>query len=335
WPAGLAGLIAAGIGVSGGLGAVAMAVRARSLAGRGSWGTLAGGVFGLVSAGWWAYIAAAVVSWSTTGFARGRQLRERGQLRFATVGPGDAWAPARAPREAADPGALSVPDEVRAELAAAWRDNGRTEHASVAAFARTSLELIALGAPPELLADASRDALDEIRHTELCFGLARALDGQAASPGRFPEATTAGALSGGRTRRLIELAVVSLVDGALHEGLSARVIAKLVRRCELEPIREVLRELAADEGRHAAHGWDVVEWCLAEGGVPVAIALRTAVDALPASIDGPRPAAAIDGAWERYGIPGRALEQEQYALARAWLVDRVRARIAAVVAIAA
>lgn len=29
--------------------------------------------------------------------------------------------------------------------------------------------------------------------------------------------------------------------------------------------RAILKEIAADEGRHAAHGWDVVAWCLAEG----------------------------------------------------------------------
>src|SRR6185437_2833239 len=212
---------------------------------------------------------------------------------------------------------------LRAAVAAQWRENGRTEHASVAAFARLSLDLMALGAPPELLAGANSDALDEIRHTELCFSLAHALDGASAGPAPFPEAARARTLPKTRALALAALAVDSLVDGALNEGVSARIIAKLARRCEEPAIRAMLKEIAADEGRHAAHGWDVVEWCLSEGGRPVADALRGAVAALPRAMRSPLPEAAQDGGWERLGIHGHALEAEQFAAARADVVARV------------
>ena len=123
---------------------------------------------------------------------------------------------------------------------------------------------MALGAPPELVASSNRDALDEIRHTELSSSLARELDGEAEGPGAFPAAQTARTLPPTRTLALAALAVDSLVDGALHEGISARVVARLAKRCEVPRIRAMLKEIAADEGRHAAHGWDVVEFCLAE-----------------------------------------------------------------------
>lgn len=223
----------------------------------------------------------------------------------------------------------SVDGSVQDGLAAQWRENGRTEHASVAAFARLTLDLMALGAPPALVAAANRDALDEIRHTELCFSLARALDGKAESPAAFPEASRARTLPASRPLALAALAVDSLVDGALHEGVSARVIAKLAKRCEHAEIRAVLKEIAADEGRHAAHGWEVVEWCLAEGGAPVADAMRGAVRALPHSTHSGLPAAAEDSSWERYGIHGRALEAEQLAGTRADLVRRVERLIGA------
>jgi hypothetical protein len=145
---------------------------------------------------------------------------------------------------------------LRATLAHQWRENGRTEHASVAAYARLTLDLIALGAPPSLVRAAQRDALDEIRHTELCFSLARAIDGRDVGPGPFAVMDGA-SRSGSRALSLARLAVDSLVDGALHEGVSARVIAQLAKRTDMEPIRALLKELAADEGRHAAHGWDV------------------------------------------------------------------------------
>jgi len=182
---------------------------------------------------------------------------------------------------------------------------------------------MALGAPPSLVAAAQRDALDEIRHTELCFGLARALDGRAASPGPFAEARKARTLSGSGTLAFAQLALDSLVDGALHEGVSARIIARLAKRCELPAVRAILEEIAADEGRHAADGWDVVTWCIAEGGAPVISALRGALGALSPVMNSPLPEGAKGGGWQRYGIHDHALESEEYAKARADLGARI------------
>ena len=260
-------------------------------------------------------------AWSATlWFSRGRQLRHLGRVLLPPVDGGEDWS--RSNLAPDDAGSL------RSALAAQWRENGRTEHASVAAFARLILDLMALGAPPSLVAAANRDALDEIRHTELCFSLARSLDGKAEGPGPFPEAQHAHTLPRARERALAKLAVDSLIDGALHEGVSARVIAQLAKRCEDPAIRAVLQELAADEGRHAAHGWDVVEWCLEQGGRPVVWALRGALRALPREMSTPLPPGAEDGSWERWGIHGRALEQESYRAALAQIGTRVEALVA-------
>jgi hypothetical protein len=113
------------------------------------------------------------------------------------------------------------------------------------------------------------------------------------------------------------------VDGALHEGVSARVLAKLARRCELPAVSAMLREIARDEGRHAAHGWDVVEWCATEGGASVVHALEVALGALPAVMTSPLPEGAKDGGWERMGIHGHALEQGEFVATVALLRKRV------------
>jgi hypothetical protein len=266
---------------------------------------------------------------STMTFTRGRQIRSAGKILLPPVGPGDAWTGAGL-SSAGPVGVIGTDDDAtRRAVAAQWRENGRTEHASVAAFARLTLDLMALGAPPELVADANRDALDEIRHTELCFGLARALDGRSESPGAFPEAARARTLPRSRTLALAQLAVDSLIDGALHEGVSARIIAKLARRCEAPAIQAILKEIAADEGRHAHHGWDVVRWCLAEGGEPVARALEGALRALPKTMSSPMPDEARDGRWERWGIMGEELEAEEHEATREDLERRVSATIAA------
>ena len=251
----------------------------------------------------------------TMGFSRGRQLRRRGRVLLPPVARGASWTTRSL--------AVTVAEGDRDAVAAQWRENGRTEHASVAAFARLTLDLMALGAPAVLLSGAQRDAADEVRHTELCFSLARAIDGREESPGAFPEAARARTLSSVRAVALAQLAVDSLVDGALHEGVSARVVAKLAGRCEDDAIRAALKEIAADEGRHAAHGWDVVAWCLAAGGATVASALRGALDGLPEAMRSPLPEAAEGGAWERWGIHRHALEAEEYASALRDLRERV------------
>jgi hypothetical protein len=252
----------------------------------------------------------------SSGF-RGRQLRRGPKVLLPPVGDAPAWASLTAN--------VQVDDDVREALAAQWRENARTEHASVAAFARLTLDLVALGAPPTLIADAQRDALDETQHAELCFSLARALDGRALGPTSFPEALTARTLPDQRGPALVKLAVDSLVDGALLEGFSARTVATLSRRCKVPTIRTLLRQIAEDEWRHAMHGWDVVEWCVQEGGAPVLEALGRALRALPETAHGQIDKAAHAGAWEPYGIPGRALEAREYAKTKADLEHRVAA----------
>jgi hypothetical protein len=271
-------------------------------------GNLAMVTFGM----WLAYL-------STLGFSRGRQLRRFGRVLLPATGAGRRWVtqPLNIDEHASAP----------AGLAHQWRENGKTEHASVAAFARLTLDLMALGAPPTLIAAANRDALDEIRHAELCFSLASALDGQEISPSPFPEAQRVGTLPRSRTLALAQLAVDSLVDGALHEGVSARIISKLAQRCEVPTVRVALKEIAADEGLHAAHGWTVAEWCLAAGGTPVAQALLGAVQQLPMEMRTALPEGAADGGWERWGIHGHALEAQEYRAARAHVVGRVQAMV--------
>ncbi len=302
---------------------IVLLVRPQDRTVAGTLGALAGILGHLLMAGFGMLVA----YFSTVGFSRGRQLRRFGRVQLPGLRSHSSWTTAAT--------IIDGHEDVPAGVADQWRENGKTEHASVAAFARLTLDLMALGAPPRLVAAANQDALDEIRHTELCFSLAHALDGKAVSPAPFPQAQRVGTLPRSRILALARLAVDSLVDGALHEGVSARVIAKLARRTEVPAIRAALKEIAADEGRHTAHGWAVMEWCLDEGGSAVAGALLGALRTLPSEMSSELPEAAADGGWERWGIHGRALESEEYRAARAHLVERVRATVAASVKTAA
>jgi hypothetical protein len=67
------------------------------------------------------------------------------------------------PALASAPEVDGLSGEQRAELAAQWAADGAAEHASIASFARATLQLMALGAPAGLLADTQRAAADEVR----------------------------------------------------------------------------------------------------------------------------------------------------------------------------
>jgi hypothetical protein len=129
--------------------------------------------------------------------------------------------------------------------------------------------------------------------------------------------------AGGRVIALSTLAVRSLIDGVLHEGISARVIARLARLTEDPEIRRVLLKLAADEGRHAAHAWHVVAWCVSEGGEPVIHALQGSARAIPKERLAAPIREAADGSRQRWGLPGAALDAAEYLSARTHLVQRV------------
>lgn len=275
--------------------------------GAAAFGTLSG----LITAGY----AAIIVAMAVGGFSRGRQVRRRGRPQFAPLTVDESWL-------GGDRAASAAPKSD--EVASAWRQNGLTEHASVAAFAALSLELAELGAPPALQKAAAEDALDEIRHTELCFGLAQHFDGRPLSPAAFPPGLAYQRSFLPRSFRLAKLAVTSLLDGAIHEGLSARALAELLD-LELDPqVRPVIEGIVADEARHAAHGFQVVRWCLEEGGAPVAVALHTALQHLPDHLDlSDHPA--IE---EHLGIPTPPRLERVYRDVRAKTVRRTERLLA-------
>jgi hypothetical protein len=170
--------------------------------------------------------------------------------------------------------ALNPP--LRDWLAERWLADALNEHAAVAAFTRLSLALLGAGAPLVLVEAAQRAALDEIRHAELCFALARAYSASAVGPAGLPAALSPIALLSPE-----QLAVASLRDGCLGEGFAAALADHASRQASDPRIRAALSEIARDESLHAELGWRIIDWCLAQGGVAVFIALSEARERLP------------------------------------------------------
>lgn len=166
--------------------------------------------------------------------------------------------------------------QVRTALAAAWLDDALLEHASVAAFARFALELMAVGAPSRLVEAAHEAALDEVRHARLCFALARAYAGTDVKPAAFP--------FGGSVQvaaDLAAMAVSTVIEGCVGETLAAAQAAEQLTRATDPAVQAVLALIAKDEARHAELAWRTVAWALRRGDETLR---RAVVDAFDGAI---------------------------------------------------
>jgi hypothetical protein len=190
------------------------------------------------------------------GGPSGRPLRDRrGRPRTAPTIQSDDWSAHLAPR-------LDHLDaDERRQLGELWLEDARNEHASIAAFGRLALDLLALGAPAELVTRTHAAALEEVEHARLTFSLASAYLGAPVSPGAFADAAAPHSASlGARAERV---AFECVIDGDLGEGIAARAAAIAARRDELDPVvGAVLEIISRDEASHAELAREIVAWLL-------------------------------------------------------------------------
>ncbi|HYP87063.1 MAG TPA: hypothetical protein VEQ59_02905 [Polyangiaceae bacterium] len=181
----------------------------------------------------------------------GRPFLVEAEARVAPTCASDAWSGC-----GASPRVDHLTTAERQALAAHWTRMGQMEHASIAAFARFQLQLLALGAPPSLVEDCTRALGDETQHTLLCFGLASAYAGRAISPGALD-------ISGS----LLQVSLVEVVDLVLAEGCfgetSAALAALEAADLACDPlIAATYEQIARDEQRHAELAFRFVRWAL-------------------------------------------------------------------------
>lgn len=205
--------------------------------------------------------------WSE-GCSIGRPLlAEGGAARRAPAAPRDDWSAALEDVDTQD-----LAPELRAALAARWAAVAALEHASIASFARFSLELLALGAPSSLLAEAQQAAADEIEHARIAYALASAYAGRPVGPGPLDVSGVAARCD--RTAMLVGLAEEACVGETLGVA-EARVLAATV---EAPALRRLFARIADDEERHAALAWKTLRWGLEGAGDDVRAAVAAAFD---------------------------------------------------------
>jgi hypothetical protein len=162
------------------------------------------------------------------------------------------------------PEVARLPDATRRALGEAWARDGLFEHASVASFSRFSMELLALGAPADLVRDTHAACVDEVRHAELCLALASAYIGHDVEPSALPFASAV--VVGGD---LAAIAAESALEGCVGETVAAVQAYESLLRATDPAVREVLAVTVEDETRHAELAWRFLAWALDVGGPDV------------------------------------------------------------------
>jgi hypothetical protein len=136
--------------------------------------------------------------------------------------------------------------------AIAWREDAIQEHASVAAFAQLALELLALGAPPDLVAEANRAAIEEIEHARTCFAIAGHLGVRATGPASL-------SLEGMTFKDLASLAIETAKQSCVGETVAGLALSLASEKCD-PSLAPLLAKMADEEIGHAALGWKIVAW---------------------------------------------------------------------------
>jgi hypothetical protein len=164
-------------------------------------------------------------------------------------------------------GGQAAASDVSQTLARGWLEDALAEHASVASFARLTLELVSLGAPAELVERAQSAALDEIRHARMCFALSERYSGLPVGPSAL---AVDGALP---SVDLEQLAVRTVRDGCIGETVAALIVAEQAQAAVDPELAAGLHAIAEDEARHAELSWSMLRWALEAGGTRVRAAV--------------------------------------------------------------
>jgi len=137
-----------------------------------------------------------------------------------------------------------------------WLEQAEGEHASVASFARHTLQLMAIGAPPDLLTASQNAAIDEIRHAKLCYGFASGFLKSEFGPSSLDIEDSLSKLD-------LKGIVQSLIkEGCIEETIAAAELRFRASTTKDPAIKLAVTQIGDDEARHAQLAWDTIQWII-------------------------------------------------------------------------
>lgn len=202
------------------------------------------------------------------GCAIGRPFFVDGEVRTAPVLVRGDW---RCPTP--KPSLDGIDESMRGELAEAWERTARMEHASIAAFARFSLQLLSLGAGPDLIERTNQAMVDETRHARMAFAISSAYRGTPVGPGPL---LVDNALEGANDAASILRLCIR--EGCVGETVAAMEAGEAASHCEDSAVALLLTQIARDEATHAELAYRTLKWALSTLGEEIKHVLRDEIE---------------------------------------------------------
>ena len=139
-----------------------------------------------------------------------------------------------------------------------WLQQAEAEHASIASFARHTLQLMSVGAPSDLIMRSQEASIDEIEHAKMCYGFASEFMGSKIYPGVLD-------VDGSLEKTDMNVIIESVIrDGCIQETISAIEGHFRAHHATDQVIKSSLRKIANDETKHAQLAWDTIQWIVAQ-----------------------------------------------------------------------
>ena len=159
-----------------------------------------------------------------------------------------------------------------AALALVWTADALAEYASIASFARLTLQLMTFGAPPQLIEASQQASLDEIRHARFCFAEAARHAGRRVEPGPLDVGQACDSLS------FESFMLLNLIEGCVGENLAALRVAEQARLAASPALARALTQVSQDETRHAELAFEILRFGLEVNRPATHAALRRVLE---------------------------------------------------------
>jgi hypothetical protein len=201
----------------------------------------------------------------------------------------------------------------RARLAETWTRRSAAEYLAVSTFAVLAIDLVAAGAPADVLSLCMRAGIDEVRHAELCLRMIEIYGGKRVMP---PPGMSSLPDDPERPKLFQALANTMLVS-CVSETYATTVLTA-TRDLTTDPVAHaVLTSIYSDEVMHARLGWSYLRYALEKGG-PAAV--EAAAKMVPIALRGvanvverERPVGEVTDAVRAHGLMTPAEERVIYS----------------------
>jgi hypothetical protein len=204
-------------------------------------------------------------------------------------------------------------DAERARLAETWRRRAAAEYLAITTFAVLAIDLVAAGAPADVVSHCVRSQLDEIRHAELAIRMHEIYGGKRIQP----PAGMSNLPDDRKMPKLHQAAANTLLVSCVSETYATTVLTA-TRDITTDPVAlAVLTSIYSDEVMHARMGWSYLRYAIEKGGDGV---IKAAAAMVPVALRGvanvierERPIGEVTEAIRKHGLMTAAEERVIYS----------------------